>query len=222
MARIRKIPKRPPKAERNYFVTDASFLVNKYLPLSTAANPGVEHQIREAHKWWHEIDRQVEAQRARVYVPDLCIAESFKVLARVYYDKGFDKAKKYNHNKAKYRYNLAKKRLSADVSMTHRALQKQSRYIGYHDVPASRDIIVAVGRFYEAFMKNGCTVSVIDMIVVSTAKYLMDFHDASKKQLHIVTHDGGLWRGTKKVTELPNAYDPAEPTDEFSRVFKSK
>ena len=78
--------------------------------------------------------------------------------------------------------------------MSHRELQKQTRYVGYHDVPASRDIIVAVGRFYEAFMKHKCNVGVIDLIVVSTAKYLMDFHDAQRKQIHIVTHDKALWR----------------------------
>ncbi len=222
MPRVRKIDKRPLKAERNYFVVDTCFLVNKYLPLSTATTTEVEHQIREAHTWWHEIDRQVSDQRARVYVPDLCIAEAFKVLARLYYDKALGGKKRYDQNKAKYRYNRAKKRLSNDVSLTHRDLQMQTRYIGYHDVPASRDIIVAVGRFYEAFMKNDCAVSVVDMVVVSTAKYLMDFHDAPKKQIHIVTHDKALWRGTKMVTELPNAYDPAQPGDEYSRVFKSR
>ena len=61
---------------------------------------------------------------------------------------------------------------------------------------------------------------VIDLILVSTAKYLMDFHDAKRKQIHIITHDNALWRGTKKVSELPNAYDPAERADEFSRIFR--
>lgn len=213
MARIRKIPKRPPKSERNYFVVDASFLVNKYLPIGTATTPDARHQIREARRWWTEIDRQVADLRARVYVPDLCIAESFKVLATKYYTSAFDSHAKYNN---------AKERLSDDVSMSHKELQKQTRYIKYHDVPASRDIIVAVGRFYEAFIKHDCGVGVIDLILVSTAKYLMDFHDAPRKQIHMITHDNALWRGTKKVTELPNAYDPAQPADEFSRVFTSK
>jgi len=39
--------------------------------------------------------------------------------------------------------------------------------------------------------------------------------------LHIVTLDKPLWSGTKKVTELPNAYDPAESTDSFDVVFKA-
>jgi len=104
--------------------------------------------------------------------------------------------------------------------MSHKELQAQKRYVGCHDVPATRDIIVAVGRFYEIFMKNNCNVSVVDLILVSTAKYLMDFHDATRSQLHIITHDKPPWRGTKKVTELLNAYNPAEPGDSFERVFE--
>ncbi len=183
MARVRKIEKQPRKTERNYFVADASFLVNKYLPIGTAPTADVEHQIREAHKWWKEIDRQVADQRARVYLPDLCIAEAFKALATKYYSSAFSSPTAYKN---------ARDRLSNDVSMNHKELQAQVRYIGYHDVPASRDIIVAVGRFYELFMKHKCNVGIIDLILVSTAKYLMDFHDAPCKQIHIVTHDNAL------------------------------
>lgn len=211
MARVRKIPKKPRKAERNYFVVDASFLANKYLPIGTAPTPDEQRMIRQAHRWWKEIDRQVTEERARIYVPDLCIAEAFKVLAKKYYSDAFS-------NGAAYK--AARDRLSRDVSISHKELQTQKRYISYHDVPASRDIIVAVGRFYELFMKHRCNVGVIDLILVSTAKYLMDFHDAPRKQVHIVTHDHALWRGTKKVPELPNAYDPAQVKDEYSRVFK--
>ena len=69
-------------------------------------------------------------------------------------------------------------------------------------------------------MKYQFNVGVIDLILVASAKYLMDFHDAKRGQLHIITMDNALWRGTKKVSELPNAYDPREPNDAFERVFK--
>jgi hypothetical protein len=59
---------------------------------------------------------------------------------------------------------------------SHKKLQAHKRYVAYHDVSASRDIIVAVGRFYELFRKHECNVGVIDVILVSMAKYLMDFH----------------------------------------------
>ena len=212
MSRVRKISRKPDKTRPNYFVVDACFLVDKYLPVGTAPTPPEKQILRESKRWWSEIDRQVDERRARVYVPDLCIAEAFQVLARKNYDgTTFAHAAQYTR---------ARDALSADVSMSHRELQRQDRHVRYHDIPASRDIIVSVGRFYELFIKYKCHVGVVDLIVVSTAKYLMDFHDAQRAQLHIVTRDKALWRGTKKVTELPNAYDPTDPADEFVRVFR--
>lgn len=79
MARIRKIFRRPKRSRRNYFLVDASFLAEKYLPIRGPAT--AKTRTRACHQWWREIDRQVRAQRARVYVPDICIAEAFKVLA---------------------------------------------------------------------------------------------------------------------------------------------
>ena len=210
MARIRKIEKKPTKGTKNYFLVDACFLANKYLQIGTAPTASEQEQIRAAHKWWKEIERQLQVSAARVYVPDLCIAESFKVLAKKYYQKVLDGPQ----------YAKARKALSSDVSISHKALQAQKREIKFHDIPASRDIIVATGRFYELFMKHKCNVGVIDLVVASTAKYLMDFHDASRNQIHIITQDDALWRGTKKVSELPNAYNPAEPKDEFDLVFR--
>jgi len=86
MARIRKIPRKPKKAEKNFFVVDACFLANKYLRIGTASKPEADI-IRQAHVWWKEIDKQISEERARVYVPDLCIAEAFKVLAKKHYQK---------------------------------------------------------------------------------------------------------------------------------------
>lgn len=211
MARVRKILRSPPKDERNFYIVDACFLANKYLPIGTAPTKDEQQLIRVAHQWWKEIDSQVSGEVARVYVPDLCIAEAFKVLAKKYYSGSFPSTTALKQ---------ARDKLSADVSMSHKQLQAQKRYIRYHDIPASRDIIVSVGRFYELFMKHKCNVGIIDLIIVSTAKYLMDFHDAKRKQVHIITHDNALWRGTKKVTELPNAYNPAESTDDFAKVFR--
>lgn len=210
MARIRKIEKKPPKSARNYFLVDACFLANKYLPVGPFKG-AEQDQIRAAHVWWKEIDRQTEEDESRVYIPDLCIAEAFKVLAKKYYQSTLLSAAQYKK---------ARERLSADVSITHKALQAQSRRVKFHDVPASRDVLIATGRFYELFMKHGCNVGVVDLVLVSTAKYLMDFYDTPRRQLHIITHDNALWRGTKKVAELPNAYDPTQPKDLFSLVFK--
>jgi len=209
---VRKILRRPPKTLKNYYLVDACFLADKYLPIGTASGESARNRIRACHKWWQEIDRQLDEEMARVYVPDLCIAEAFKVLAKKYYREAAFK------NSATYK--KARDRLSGDVSMTHRELAKQQRRVKYHDVPATRDIIVATGRFYEVFLKHKKKVSIVDLILVSTAKYLMDFHDAKRKQIHIVTMDAALRSGIKLVTELPNAYDPTTAADSFDRVFK--
>jgi hypothetical protein len=115
---------------------------------------------------------------------------------------------------------MARDRLGADITISHKALKMARRYIGYHDLPTTREVIIAVDRFYEVFMKHKCNVGVIDLILLAGTKYLMDFHDAPRSSLHIVTLDDALWRGTKEVLELPNAYDPTKPSDSFERVFR--
>jgi hypothetical protein len=52
------------------------------------------------------------------------------------------------------------------------------------------------------------------------SQYLIDFFDIPKERLHIVTLDRGLWEGSKKIQELPNAYDPVQPGDLRDRVFR--
>ncbi len=212
MPRVRKIKKRPLKNRKNYFLVDANFLAEKYLHVGSAPSQEVKQRIRECKRWWREIDRQVNDERARVYVPDICIAEAFKVLAKKYYQE--------NAFITSHQFKVARDKLQGDVTIPHKILKAQKRQVWYHDMPATRDIIIAVDRFYELFMKNNCNVSIVDLIVVASAKYLMDFYDVDRSQLHILTMDKALWRGTKKITELPNAYDPSEPGDRFGRVFE--
>lgn len=212
MPRVRNIPKNPAKTSRNFYVVDACFLAEKYVPIKSVRGETERARTREIHQWWNEIDRQLDAERARVYVPDLCIAESFKVLAKKYYqEKAF---------KNSTQYKSARDKLIWDITTPPKVLRAQKRRIRYHDLPASRDIIIAVDRFYELFLKHDKNVGVIDLIVVASAKYLMDFFDLPKAQLHIITMDRQLWEGTKKIPELPNAYDPAASRDSFARVFK--
>lgn len=212
MARIRKIEKNPPKSHKNYYLIDASFIAEKYLPIATAPNEESKARIRECKKWWKEIDRQVDLKKARVYIPDICIAEAYKVLAKKYFkESAFDSNKKYNE---------AKQELSKDITTTYKELRKQNRHIKYHDMPTTRDVIIAVDRFYESFIKHNNNVGVVDLIIVANAKYLMDFHDAERRQIHIITFDKALWSGIKKISELPNAYFPGMNNDTFDKVFK--
>lgn len=99
-------------------------------------------------------------------------------------------------------------------------MKATKREIKVHDISTTRDLIISVDRFYELFHRHKKKVSLPDLIVVATAKYLIDFFDISKDRLHIVTLDRGLWEGSKKIPELPNAYNPVESSDSSNRVFK--
>lgn len=213
MPRVRKI-QRNPRGYKNWFVVDACFLVNRFIPETRAPARGEDRKrIRACMDWWTEIEEQVKAQDARVYVPDICIAESFKVLAKKYYkDKWFKSSQDFGYWKGQLR-----ERVSTPANVLRRA----NRFIGYHDVESSRDVIVAVDRFYQIYHRHGYhKVSVADLIVVSTAKYLMDFFDASREQIHIITMDGALRDGSQHIGELPNAYDPTRHSDRASVVFE--
>lgn len=210
MSRVRKI-NRKPSGEKNWFVVDACFLANRFIPVSRAPSGKERSRIERCEEWWNEIEEQIARKHARVYIPDMCIAEAFKVLAKKYYqDHWFRSSQDYTY----YRNCLRKR-----VSIPTHDLRKAGRYIGYHDVPSSRDIVVAVDRFYELFFAHGKKVSVPDLIVVATAKYLIDFYDAPRDFLHIVTLDKQLRDGSKKIPELPNAYDPTVRSDASGQVF---
>jgi predicted nucleic acid-binding protein len=211
MPKVRKI-RRSPTSGINHYVVDANFLANRYIPMAVAPAGNQQDRIQACCAWWKEIEEQVEDKRARVYVPDICIAESFKVLAKKYSeDKWFKKHSDLN---------AARKKLRAAVSTPLKTLKAKDRQIKFHDVPTTRDIVIAVDRFYEVFFKHNAKVSLPDLILVATAKYMIDFFSVPKTQLHIVTLDKPLWAGTKKVQELPNAYDPTVASDKAEKVFE--
>ena len=212
MARIRKIRRRLVEG-RNYFLIDASFLANKYIQPSIAPNDWERCRINKRLDWWDEIDQQLNSDNARVYICDLCIAETFKVLAKKYYlDKWFPNPSMYN---------TAKKRLIKDISTTAKELAKYDRKIRYHDISTSRDLIIAVDRFFEIYLKKKLDVSLPDLIILATAKYLIDFYDVPIKRMHIITLDSDLRKGARFVKELPYIYDPTQSEDERSKVFIS-
>lgn len=210
MARVRKISRRPDSG-RHCYVIDANFLANKHIPPARAPVGRERDRIRRCLEWWGEIEDQLGADVARVYVPDVCIAEAFKVLAKKYYrDKWFKRPVDYGN---------AKKSLARDVRTTTKSLKSFDRKVRYHDISTNRDIIIGVDRFFEIFMKHDKNVSLPDLIVLATAKYLMEFYDVPKDRLHIVTLDNPLREGIAKIPELPNAYDPTLRTHRASIVF---
>ena len=210
MARIRKIRRRLVEG-LNYFLIDANFLANKYIPPIVAPNDRQKRRIEKCLEWWEEIDSQLNSGKARVYVCDLCIAEAFKVLAQKYYvDKWFPNSSMYNSNK---------KRLIREITTTAKELSKFDRKIRYHDISTSRDLIIAVDRFFEVFLKNNLKVSLPDLIILATAKYLIDFYDIPASRMHIITLDKQLRRGARFIQELPYIYDPTQSEDERNKVF---
>ena len=212
MARIRRIYRNPGQG-KNHFVIDANFLANKYIPPQRAPNAKEKTRIEKCLDWWKEIDIQLDSDRARVYIPDLCIAETFKALAHKYYvDKWFLTYTEYSN---------ARNSLKKDITVSSKTLRSYSRKIRYHDISTSRDIIISVDRFYEVFLKAGLDVSLPDLVILATAKYLIDFYDVPKNGMHIVTLDRNLRNGSKKIQELPNAYDPTRSEDDRGRIFIS-
>lgn len=211
MPRVRKIQSIPPAGGRNYFVIDANFLANKHIPPKYAPNDKERARIEACAAWWERIESLLADDHARVFVPDVCIAEAFKVLARKYYeDKWFPSAVVLGQRR---------KRLSEDIRISTKVLKGANRKIRYHDVSTNRDIIISVDRFYELFMKNGKKVQIADLILVATAKYLLDFFDLPRELVHIVTLDKPLREGICKVTELPAAYDPTLKMHRAEVVF---
>ncbi len=211
MPKVRKIPQDPPDGCRHGFLVDANFMAMKYIPEKYAPNDREKERIASCAEWWAAIDDLVNARKATVYIPDVCIAESFKVLAKKYFeDKWFPSPQVLG---------TQRKKLSSYISLLPKDLKSANRNIRVHDVESCRDIIIGVDRFYELFMKQGKKVQIADLILVSTAKYLMDFYSFPKNMLHIVTLDRPLLFGIAKVTELPNAYDPTQKKHRAELVF---
>lgn len=209
MARVRKINRKPDI--RNYYVVDACFLANRFIPEEVAPDQNQKDRIKFCMDWWKEIESQLKKNKARVYIPDICIAEAFKVLAQKFFKESWFKTPQ--------KYNYWKNKLEQTISTPSNEMKKYNRKILYHDIATTRDIIISVDRFFQIFMKNKYKVSLPDLILIATAKYLMDFYDIPRSKLHIVTMDNALRAGTKKSQDLPNAYDPTKLEDRSDRIF---
>jgi predicted nucleic acid-binding protein len=198
--------------ERNYYLVDTNFLANKFIPVGLSPVGRERDRVKACHDWWQEIDSQLGKGRGRVYVPDICIAESFKVLAKKYYvDKWFSTWTAFSKSK---------KALSEFVRVDPRTLRGFNRNVRVHDISTNRDIIVSVDRFFELFFRHRKNVQIADLILASTAKYLMDFYDIPKHLLHIVTLDTHLREGIAKSADLPIAYDPTLKSHRASVIFE--
>lgn len=228
---------RNPREGKNYYLVDACFLANyaipcKQHPTTPANRPQLDcDRIKACREWWKEILSQFEADKARVYVPDICVAEAFKVLAKKYYE--ISPGSWWSTSDG---YQKARTRLRNLVSMRHTDMKATGRKVTVHDVQSDREIIIGVDRFYEAFLKHrreetvaGISslvpapihVELPDLILASTARYLMDYYDIPKKRLYIVTMDAKLIKGINEcINELPTCHNPTTAAHAASKIFK--
>jgi predicted nucleic acid-binding protein len=210
MAKVRKIDNSH-AGGRHHYLVDANFLLNKHLPPRFAPTSHEQTRIKACIDWWERIDKHVRARRARVYCPDVCIAEAFKGLSRKHYrEKWFPT---YGD------FAAARSSLSEHVRVPTKTLKAFDRVIPFHDISTNRDIIISVDRFFELFSKHGKNVQIADMILVATAKYLMDFYDIPKDHLHIVTLDNPLREAIAFAIDLPPAYDPTRLSHRAAVIF---
>ncbi|HXG53700.1 MAG TPA: hypothetical protein VNN77_20040 [candidate division Zixibacteria bacterium] len=174
MARTRKIQRMP--NNKNCYLVDAKFLANRFIPAAKVTDlNGIRVEWSQA--WWREIDHQLRLGHALVYVPDLWIAEAFNVLAKKYYVDGYF-ARPVD-------YKNARDKLREFLHVSLRTLKPARRSIKVHDISLSRDIIIAAGRFDELFFKHKLSARVVDVVILLTAKYLIDFPYISANNLHV-------------------------------------
>lgn len=204
----RKIKKHP--KDKNYYLVDTCFLANKYIPLNVVRDNQERDRIRKCKEWWKEIDSQVNSDHATVYIPDICIAETFKVFAKKYYSDKIFSPQQYKHTRD---------RLIRDTHMHPKELLRHARKVKYHDIETNRDIVIGVKRFYEGFFKRGFNVSIVDLFIIAISKYLMDFYGFTRHNLFIVTIDGGLYDGAKQFQDVPFVFNPLRAKDEAHKVF---
>ena len=217
MRTIRRcIPKAENPNNRNYYLVDANFLVNNYLAASQVHSPDEKRRILRAKAYWKEIESQLKSEKARVYILDLCIAEAFRVLAKKYYNNE-DIFKNYSS------YKYAQEKLRKALQLSSVDARKPTRKIKYHDIQTNRDIIISVDRFFEKACKmkyiDDKNVSIIDLMVLATAKYLVDFYGISNDKLFVITQDAPLSELAKSYQDLPAVFNPSEDADEAYKVF---
>lgn len=214
MPNVREIGRTPANGGKNYFLVDASFLANRHIPPRCALDAHQRERIEGCLKWWREIEDQLTRGVARVYVPDICIAEAFKVLAKKRWAEGWFRTA--------LEHRRARNALSGDVHTHSADLRAGRRRVLYHDISTNRDIIISVDRFFKVFLtdKNTVSVSIPDLIVLATARYLIDFFDIPVERLHIVTLDKALRTESKRLAhDLPPAYDPTTRGNRAEVVF---
>jgi hypothetical protein len=195
-----------------WYLVDANFIVNRYLKAPTISDKGERFRVLSAQAYWATIDEQLADDQCKVLLLDVCIAEAFKTLAKKYFGKN-------PSIQSPGEYNRIRKRLRSDITLSSRDASLTRRSIRFHDIQTSRDIIIGVDRFFERQHKLGANVSIVDLLILATAKYLVDFFGFSKDNLFIITQDNELYRLARALQDLPKCFNPSAKQDASNKVY---
>lgn len=194
------------------YLIDTNFLAYRYFNVDKIKNKDEKDRAIAAQEYWVHINRHTKKGIAKVFVLDICIAETFKTLAKKYYgNSGVFPNSTY--------YKNACDRLRKNIQVTPGDAKKMIRKIKFHDIQINRDIIIGVDRFFENVYKKKMRVSVVDLLILSAARYLIDFLGFMRDAMYIVTMDKPLYKLARCYSELPAVFDPAEPVDRAKKVF---
>jgi hypothetical protein len=69
-------------------------------------------------------------------------------------------------------------------------------------------------------MKHCHNASLPDLIILATAKYLLNFYRLTHESLIIVTMDTALHAGSKKASDIPSAFNPTLKSESAAVVFQ--
>jgi predicted nucleic acid-binding protein len=198
----------------NHFLVDACFLVNKYLNPARVNDAKEKNQIQCCQDWWRNISSQLKAGKAKVFAPDIVIAEAFKTLAKKNFKERIFKYPVY--------YKNACERLRKDMRLSAKKARSTTRKIAFHDIQMNRDIIISVDRFFEKLYKKKLNVGIVDLLLLATGKYLMDFYGLGRDELFIVTIDTSLYRLARSLQDIPPTFNPMLKADSASSVFRTE
>jgi hypothetical protein len=195
-----------------HYLVDANFLSNRYINSQNITNSSEIDHINKAKDYWKLIIQQINEGCAKVFVSDVCIAETFKTLAKKYYSNE-SPFPSYNS------YKNACDKLRKEISLPPKLARSSNRKIIFHDIQTTRDIIISIDRFFEKACSKYRKVSTFDLMIIATGKYLMDFYGFNKDNLFIITQDRRLYYLAKSYMDLPKVFNPDINSDNAYKVF---
>ena len=197
--------------EMIYYIIDSNFFANKYLKPIESSNLLDRDRIINSLLWWEVIDEQVRRKLAILYINDLCISETFKVIAKKYYREKLLTSNRYQ----KIRNNITK-----DIHLETKEIISKYRNIKYHNLLIDRDIIIGASRYLEIANRHKLeTMSIVDLIILSSAKHLVDFFKIKKEQIFILTGDRKIIDCSRFSKDGTVVIDPLNPKNTTEKYF---